>query len=131
MDRQEIREKLQLNKNLFGEFLYLLFPEGGPDYCNPDFLVSDESQARTGGVFTGSVAWPTEEAIQAAFSEALAVYPEVSEEEKEVRDLRRAEYERQGLTFDRWAELSIEGDSAEIARFKNKRNKIKQKYPKP
>jgi len=43
-----------------------------------------------------------------------------------IRELRRNAYEAAGLTFDRFQELVIEGDTKEIEIYKNKRAAIKE-----
>lgn len=132
MDRHELREYFQQSPKLFTVFIDYLFPGGGVFYCNPDFLVLSEEAARASQVFVGTADFPVDEAeIQAAFDSAVLIYPIETPEELVVKEVRKKDYEDAGLTFEYWNEICIEDDNQKISKYKELREKIKLKHPKP
>ncbi len=82
MQRQDIREEMQRSPELFEIFKGLLFPEG-IEFCNPDFLVCEEKDARAGKVFDDdSVKFPDEASVVVAWLQAEKVLKENAIREK-------------------------------------------------
>ena len=49
----------------------------------------------------------------------------------EYKDLRKDEYAKQGLSFESFIEMLIEGDNAGMAQYRSARQAIKDEIPKP
>ena len=73
-----------------------------------------------------------EEAMQ--FMSELETSDKIFEDEitaNEYKLKRKKEYDRTGLSFNSYIEMIIENDNSGMAHFRNERQKIKDKYPKP
>ncbi len=76
MNRQDIREKMQLSQELWVEFIGIIFPgedvseDAQPKRFSPCFLVSDETGAKAGKTFPEDLDFPEEATCESAFTEA-------------------------------------------------------------
>ena len=93
---------------------------------NPACFNFTEEEAREKKLWRDARAMPTTEEI----TDALVLV----EEEKtasQYKSDRALEYNKQGLSFDSFVEMLIEGDTAGMNTFKQKRDAIKANHPKP
>ena len=88
MYKPEYRTEFQNNPEAFEVFKFILFPSmTNPEFCNPDFLVMDEQEARDGGVFDDdSISWPTEQDVDDAYTLALSILPTQNQTKRSIRE---------------------------------------------
>ncbi len=63
--------------------------------------------------------------------ESLSVSSKEAWIKRNYRALRRKEFEKRDLTFEKWAELEIDNDENGKAAFRSERQVVKDLYPKP
>ena len=96
----------------------------GADF-NPACFNFTEEIAREKKLWRDARPMPTPGQITAAMDEASAELAAV-----EYKDLRKKEYENQGLSFDSFVEMLIEGDNVGMEQYRAKRDNVKATYPK-
>lgn len=97
----------------------------GADF-NPACFEFSEEDARAKKLWRDARPMPTQQQISAEWASIQAILADEA-----VKEARKKDYEKDGLSFNRFIELIIEEDEAGMAAFRAKRAQIKARHPKP